>query len=215
MKIGILGTGDVGSALAKGFAALGNRVMIGSRDPDQDKVKAIIREIGGDASTGTLPDAAKFCEIAVLATSWSGTENAIKMADPVNLSGKTVIDVTNPLDFSGGQPRLALGNTDSGGEQVQRWLPSSNVVKAFNIIGNAHMFMPIFLDGSPDMFICGNDGQSKSDVTKILHDFGWDSVIDIGDIKGSRLLEPLAMLWITYGARTNSWGHAFKLLYKK
>ena len=86
-------------------------------------------------------------------------------------------------------------------------------MKAFNIVGNAHMFRPQFPGGPPDMFICGNDASAKVKVTEILKAFGWD-VIDIGGIDGARYLEPLAMVWIMHGVRANSWNHAFKLLRK-
>jgi 8-hydroxy-5-deazaflavin:NADPH oxidoreductase len=115
------------------------------------------------------------------------------------LLGKLSIDVTDPLDFSKGMPpRLAVGHTISGGETIQRMLPKSKIVKAFNIGGNPHMVHPYFPGGPPSMFICGNDEESKKIVTdKILSPFGWEA-IDIGGIESSRLLESLAMLWITY-----------------
>src|ERR1700745_1006933 len=107
MKVAILGTGDVGKSLAAGFKKNGHDVKLGHRDPKE-----------------SYADAAKFCEVAVLATPWSGTESAIKLTDPKTLAGKVVIDVTNPLKFQEGKsPALALGFNDSGGEQVQRWLP--------------------------------------------------------------------------------------------
>jgi 8-hydroxy-5-deazaflavin:NADPH oxidoreductase len=124
------------------------------------------------------------------------------------------MDVTNPLDFSGGGPGLALGHTDSGGEQVQRWLAEARVVKAFNIVGNAHMFRPQFPGGPPDIFICGNDEAAKKTVAQIVTEFGWPPAIDIGGIEGARLLEPLCILWVLYGSRAGSWNHAFKLLRK-
>jgi predicted dinucleotide-binding enzyme len=80
-----------------------------------------------------------------LATLWSATKNVIDQAGSANFKGKVVIDATNPLDFSKGMPpSLTHGHTDSGGEQVQRWLPDARVVKAFNIVGNAHMVNPQF-----------------------------------------------------------------------
>ena len=108
---------------------------------------------------------------------------------------------------------LAVGHTDSAGEQVQRWLPSAYVVKAFNTVGYAHMFKPDFPGGPPDMFICGNDASAKKTVTGILQDFGWPT-IDIGGIEGSRLLEPMCVLWVGYAMRTGGTNHAFKLLRK-
>ncbi len=214
MKIGIFGSGDVGRALGAGFAARGHDVMMGTRTPDGDKVQAWVAQQGAHASAGTYAQAAAFADVAVLATSWSGTENALRLADPANLAGKVVIDVTNPLDFSGGGvPTLVLGHTDSGGEQVQRWLPQARVVKAFNTVNNADMVDPKYAGGPPDMFLCGDDEAAKKAVADVCAAFGWP-VIDIGGIEGARLLEALAMLWIVYGFRNNSWRHAFKLLRK-
>jgi predicted dinucleotide-binding enzyme len=214
MKVGILGSGAVGQALGKGFADLGHEVKIGTRDPGQDKIKTWVGKTGTKASAGTYAEAASFGELLVLATPWSGTENAIKLSERKNFAGKVVIDVTNPLDFaSGPPPKLALGHTDSGGEQVQRWIPDAHVVKAFNIIGAPYMVNPQFVGGPPDMFICGNDEKAKRKVTDILTAFKW-STIDIGGIEGSRYLEPMAMAWVVYGFKTNTWSHAFKLLRK-
>ena len=211
MRIGILGTGDVGRVLGSGLVSLGHEVKIGSRTPQKPEVKEWLKAAGPKASAGSFAEAAAFGEMAVLATLWIGTENAIKLAGPQKLAGKMVIDTTNPLDFSTGTPRLSVGHTDSAGETVQRWLPQSRVVKAFNHVGNAHFIKPQFPDGPPTMFICGNDGGAKKIVSGLLEAFGW-AVIDIGGIEGSRLLEPLAMLWILYGFRTSTWSHAFKLL---
>ncbi len=214
MKVGILGSGDVGQVLGAAFASLGHQVRMGSRDPKQAKIQNWLAKVGSNASAGTFAEAAAFGEFLVLATLWSGTGEAIRLAGPQSAAEKIVIDATNPLDFSGGStPKLALGHTDSGGEQVQRWLPKARVVKAFNTVGNPHMFRPQFPGGPPDMFICGNDPEAKRTVTGLLQEFGW-SVVDIGGIEGSRYLEPLAMIWILYYFRTESGNHAFKLLRK-
>jgi 8-hydroxy-5-deazaflavin:NADPH oxidoreductase len=211
MKIGVLGTGVVGKALSRGFASRGHEVKIGSRDAE--KAQSLAEEIGGDVWGTSFAEAASFAELAVLATSWDGTESALAAAGQDNLAGKVVIDATNPLAFAeGGPPGLALGHTDSGGEQVQRWLPESRVVKAFNIVGNAHMVDPELPGGPPDMFIAGNDADAKATVTEILDSFGWPGSLDIGGIEGARLLEPLAILWVHYGIGAGSWDHAFKLL---
>jgi 8-hydroxy-5-deazaflavin:NADPH oxidoreductase len=215
MKIGVLGSGEVGKALGAGFAALGHDVMMGSRDPKAEKVKAWVTKTGANASAGSFAEAASFAEVAVLATLWGGTENAIRLAGPANLAGKVVIDTTNPLDFSAGPPpKLALGHTDSAGERVQRWLPGARVVKAFNTVGNPHMFRPTFASGSPDMFICGNDDAAKRTVAGICASFGWPAPIDLGGIEASRYLEPLAMVWILTYFATGSGNHAFKLVRK-
>ncbi len=214
MKIGILGSGEVGQSLGLGFAKAGHEVKIGSRDPTSEKLRAWAKEAGPKASSGTNAEAAAFGEAIVLATPWSGTENAIRLADAKRFAGKVVIDVTNPLVFHGNGPAtLALGHTDSGGEQVQRWLPKAKVVKAFNMVGHAHMVSPTFEGGPPDMFICGEDAKAKKLVTGILTAFGW-STVDIGGIEGARLIEPLCLLWLAYGNRMGTWNHAFKMLHK-
>jgi 8-hydroxy-5-deazaflavin:NADPH oxidoreductase len=181
---------------------LGHQVKLGTRDTYKKEIVEWIDKHGkeGDkesenASIGSFAEAASFGEdLITLCTSWSGISNAIKMADPGNMTDKVVIDTTNPLDFSQGLPRMAVGVTDSAGEINQRLLPGAKVVKGFNIVGNPHMIHPDFPGGPPTMFICGNDEQAKKMVTKnVLTPFGWET-IDIGGIEGARLLEPLAML---------------------
>jgi 8-hydroxy-5-deazaflavin:NADPH oxidoreductase len=214
MRIAILGTGDVGQKLGSGFLSLGHEVMMGSRDAKNEKLTRWVAANGKNASGGTFADAAKFGEVIALATLWGGTENAIRLAGPDNFKGKVVIDATNPLVFENARPpQLALGWRDSGGEQVQRWLPGAKVVKAFNIVGNAHFVHPDFPGGPPDMFIAGDDNGAKKTVAGFLEEFGW-SAIDIGGIEGARLLEPLCILWVEYAFRTGTWNHAFKLLRK-
>jgi 8-hydroxy-5-deazaflavin:NADPH oxidoreductase len=211
MRIGILGSGDVGRKLADSFIENKHLVKIGSRNPNQEKLTEWMATT--THSSGTFAEAASFGELDLIATLWAGTADAIKMADPKNFAGKIVIDVTNPLDFSKGMPpRLAIGHTDSAGETVQRMLPDSKVVKAFNTVGNPHFMHPDFPGGPPTMFICGNNDEAKKTVIDdILTKFGWET-IDIGGMESARLLEPLALLWITHYFRTGNGNHAFKLL---
>jgi predicted dinucleotide-binding enzyme len=171
-KIGVIGSGDVGKALARGFAATGHDVKIGSREP------AKLKEVAaGRITAGTFADAAEFGEIVVLATSWSGTENALELAGKSRFKGKIVLDATNPLKVEGGKAvGLERGHTDSGGELVQRWLSEAKVVKVFNSVGNGIMFKPELAGGPPDMFFCGNDEGAKKVATEILKDFGWNPI---------------------------------------
>ncbi len=211
-RIGIIGSGDVAKSLGAGFAATGHEVKLGSRDPA--KLDSWTRQVGSRASAGTFAEAAGFGEIVVLATLWSGTENAIRTAGREAFRGKVVLDVTNPLAFeAGGPPRLAVGQTDSGGEQVQRWLPDSRIVKVFNTVGNAHFFRPSFPGGPPTMFLAGNDGEAKTVVEAICRGFGWEP-LDVGGIEAARLLEPMCVLWVLYAIHSGTWNHAFKLLRK-
>jgi predicted dinucleotide-binding enzyme len=214
MNVGILGTGDVGKALGKGFILLGHAVKMGARDARNPKGAAWATEAGAKASVGTFADAASFGEIAVLATLGVANESVLKLAGPENLRGKVVIDTTNPLDFSRGMPpTLAVSGHDSGGEQVQRLLTGAHVVKAFNTVGNAFMFRPDFPGGPPDMFIAGNSDEAKKTVAGILNDFGW-GVVDVGGIEASRYLEAMCMVWVLSGMRANNWNRAFKMLRK-
>ncbi len=213
MKVGILGTGDVGRALGRGFIALGHEAMIGARTANHEKALEWVGEMGAKASQGTFADAAKFGEIIVLATLGVANPDVIKAVPAESLAGKVVIDTTNPLDFSKGfPPDLAIKGDDSGGETVQRLMPDTKVVKAFNVVGNTLMFRPELPGGPPDMFIAGDDDGAKARVAAILNDFGWPSVIDLGGIRASRWLEAMCIAWVLVGAKTGKWNQAFKML---
>jgi 8-hydroxy-5-deazaflavin:NADPH oxidoreductase len=215
MKIGIIGSGEVGRALGTGFLGSGHEVRIGTRTPKNPELVAWVQKAGNRASIGTPSETARGGELLVLAVMGSAAEEAIRAAGADQFAGKTVIDVTNPLVMSDqGPPSLFVGHTDSLGERVQRALPAAHVVKAFNIVGNPYMVHPKLPGGPPDMFISGNDAGAKAEVTRILHDFGWPSVIDLGGIEGSRLLESLCLLWVTSAMRLGSWDIAFRLLRK-
>jgi len=209
MKIGILGSGEVGFRLAEGLSRHGHEVMLGSRNPEQERIQKWSESSG--VKTGSLSQTSEFGELIILATAWSGTENAIQLAGPKNFAGKVVIDVTNPLAPGPDGPKLAIGHTDSGGEQVQRWLPDAKVVKCFSIVAAKLMIDPELPGGPPDMLYCGNDEGAKRTVEELLRSVGWGT-IDLGGIESSRYLEPMAMAWIVHGIRTNTWTHAFKLL---
>jgi len=211
INVGVLGSGDVGKAFARGFAGVGHQVRIGSRSPE--KLSDFAKETKG-VSAGTFEEAAAFGDVIALATLGTATEEAIRLAGAKNFDGKVVIDATNPLDFSGGMPpRLFVGHTDSLGERVQRWLPNARVVKAFNTVGNGFFVNPDLPNGPPDMFICGNDGDAKRIVAQICTHWGW-GVVELGAIESSRHLEPMCMVWVLHGALSGSWTHAFKMLHK-
>jgi len=217
MKIGILGTGDVGRTLASGFAARGHDVVIGTRDPAAAKVQELLGKAGHGVKAVSFAEAARFGEVVITAIGGVNMEHALQLAGPENFAGKVVIDTSNPLAFEaeGQPPVLTVGHTDSSGERVQRWLPGARVVKAFNTVGHPHMVEPDFNGDKPDMFICGNDAEAKQVVDGLLRELGWPGSIDLGDIGKARYLEPLAMVWITHFFNNGFNGnHAFKLLRK-
>ncbi len=212
MKVGILGSGDVGRALGKGFVNAGYSVKIGSRKPDSEKIKAWIKETGNRASAGTFAEAAAYGDFAVLAVLGTAAEQVIELAGASSFADKLVIDVTNPLDFSKGMPPgLFVGVTDSLSESIQRKLPQAKIVKCFNTVPNSQMVDPTFKD--VEMLICGNDAAAKLSVAEILKKFGWKGSIDVGGIEGARWLEALVPLWTRVGLTLNTWSHVFKVLH--
>ena len=210
-KVGVLGSGDVGRALAAGFARHGYDVLIGTRDAS--KLAEWRAATKGTVSVGGPAEAAGHGSIVVVATNGAGTIPAIELAGVERFKGKLVIDVTNPLDFSRGMPPgLSVGTTDSLGEQVQRKLPDAHVVKCFNTVGNSKMVDPVFREGTPKMLICGNDARSKARVDALLKEFGWPGALDVGGIEGARWLEALVPLWVRVGAAEGTFEHAFKVV---
>ncbi len=211
MKIAILGTGDVGRALGTGFAALGHEVRIGSREAGHEGARAWADTTGPNCSHGTHADAAAFGDWVVFAVRGTAAPELAKNLASA-LDGKIVIDATNPLDFSGGfPPELAIRGDDSGGEALQRAARGARVVKAFNTVPNALMVNPDLPGGPPTMFIAGDDGDAKAEVTGLLGAFGWD-VEDLGGIRSSRWLEAMCMAWVMSAATSGHARSAFKLL---
>jgi predicted dinucleotide-binding enzyme len=215
MKVGILGSGDVGRALATGFVAAGHTVTIGAREREHPKLVEWAATTGGPGHAGTFGDAAKFGELLVVATLGVAAPEAVRRAGPALFEGKVVIDVTNPLEFTpSGAPALARLSHPSNGEMLQALLPKARVVKAFNIVGNQMFYRPSLPGGPPDMLIAGNDAAAKQTVTGVLHEFGWPSVIDLGGIEGARELESLCIAWVKSAFQLHDFDIAFKLLRK-
>jgi predicted dinucleotide-binding enzyme len=191
MRIGILGAGNVGGTLGRGWAAKGHSVFFGVPRPKDAKAQDLVRDVGHGARAGTVAEAGVFAEVVVLATPWQATEAAIKGAGA--LAGKVVIDCTNPLtaDITG----LAIGHTTSGLEQVAGWAKGAKAFKAFNQTGFGNMADPVLEGRRSVMFVCGDDETAKPTVMGLVSDIGFEA-IDAGGSKAARLLEPLAMLWI-------------------
>jgi len=213
MKVGVIGSGDVGRRLGQGFASKGHDVKLGTRDPKKKEVQQWLKETPGKVSTGSFSEAAAHGEVVLLCTLGTATEAALELAGEKNLAGKVLIDVTNPLDFSKGMPPgLFVGTTDSLGERIQRKLPGARVVKCFNIVPNPTMTQPRLKEGNVTMIIAGNDAGAKKKVGEILAGFGWEAPIDIGGIEGARWLEAMTALWVRVAQSTGSWTTAFRFL---
>ncbi len=211
-KIGIIGSGAVGKALAKGFLDLGHPVMLGSRDVS--KVADWQAAAGPSATTGNFGETAAFGDMIVLAVAGAAAEEALRIAGIENIAGKTVIDVTNPIapaPPTDGVLQFFTGPNESLMERLQSNAPDARFVKAFNSVGSGMMVNPHYADGQPTMFICGNDTGAKEEVADLLRGWGWDP-LDMGTATAARAIEPLSMLWCIPGFRNNEWTHAFKLL---
>jgi predicted dinucleotide-binding enzyme len=197
MKYGVLGTGMVGETLASRLTELGHGVMMGSRTANNEKARAWMERTGRGAHIGTFREAAAFGEALLNCTQGTASLDALRTAGRGDLAGKVLIDVANPLDFSRGMPpTLTICNTDSLGESIQREFPETRVVKALNTCNCRIMVNPGLVRGDHDLFICGNDARAKAQVTSLLHEFGWRSIIDLGDITNSRATEQLLPIWI-------------------
>src|SRR5438034_1454538 len=197
MRIGVLGTGTVGQTLGTKLVSLGNEVKLGSRSASNDKAAGWVKTTGHGASHGTFADAASFGEMLFNCTSGMASLDALRQAGAKNLDGKVLVDVANPLDFSKGMPpTLAVCNTDSLGEQIQRAFPEARVVKSLNTMSARVMVDPKKVPGDHAIFVCGNDATAKSQVTELLREFGWKTVLDLGDISGARGAEMVLPLWV-------------------
>ncbi len=211
-KVGILGSGPVGQALANGFLKVGHEVMIGTGDVK--KLTEWKSKAGQNAYTGSFADAAKFGEMIILAVKGNVAVDLIKKTGASLFSGKTVIDTTNPIEDAppvNGVIKFFTDLNESLLEKLQKAYPEIRFVKAFNSIGNSFMVNPAFPGGKPSMFYCGNDEKAKAEVRVILEQFGFEPE-DMGKAEAARAIEPLCMLWCIPGMLRNEWTHGFKLL---
>jgi predicted dinucleotide-binding enzyme len=199
MNIGIVGSGNVGKHLAAGLIGFGHQTFLGTRDSTKLSEYASAHP---NVTIGTYAQAAQFADLVILAVSFDGMTSALELTGTEHLAGKVVIDASNPLEFSSGKPALSLGWNTSAGESVQRWLPQSEVVKALSACGRNSMLSPrSSIGGEPEMPIAGNSPRAKRLVSELLEELGW-TVVDLGDITLSRLIEPLTLIGILDNFRT-------------
>ena len=200
VRIGIIGSGNMGGALGLLWAAAGHTVTFSySRDPA--KLERLARVAGHGARRGSPADAAESADVVLLATHFNRVDDAVAQAGAA-LAGRVLVDCTNPMteDDSG----LAIGLTTSGGEEVARRAPGARVVKAFNTIPSELLASPsrrFRVAGSgaggapitPTLFYCGDDALAKRTVVPLIRDAGLEPA-DAGPLSAARYLEPLAML---------------------
>lgn len=200
MDIGVLGTGSVGRSIAGALVRAGHRVRMGSRTAGNPKAIEWVMTAGEDASEGSFADAARFGRVIFNCTAGAVSLQALRQCRAENLSGKLLIDVANPLDFSAGMPpTLTVCNTDSLGEQIQREFPEARVVKALNTINSDVMVNPAMLGADHPLLICGNDRTAVAEATDlIVRAFHWrrENVMPLGDITAARATEMYVPLWV-------------------
>lgn len=214
-RIGILGTGMVGKTIGTKLIELGYEVKMGSRNSGNEKGEAWAKSQGRNASAGTFAEAANFGEMVMNCTKGEHALDVIQMAGIENFSGKTLIDISNPLDFSHGMPpRLipSLANTNSLGESIQRLLPTARVVKTLNIVNCEVMVDATRCGGEATMFVAGDSSDAKAEVSELLTQFGWSDILDLGGITHARSTEMMLPIWLSSYMATQNAYIAFKVV---
>lgn len=188
MKIGIIGTGNMGSGLAKLWANQGHEVLLGSRDPE--RANEVAGSIEGSVQGGSYAEATAFGDSVLLAVPWQAVEESLAACG--SLSGKILIDCTNPMtpDYM----QLVVGHDTSGAEEIARMAPGAKVVKAFNhIYAQIIHSSPQFGDRRANVFIAGEDTEAKQTVADLIKEIGFEPV-DSGPLQNARYIEPVAEL---------------------
>lgn len=214
MKIGVIGSGQVGRTLATALLKEGHEIKLGTRDITNPAVIAWMAAPENQGATvGNFQETALFGESVVLAVKGNKATAALDLAGQQHFTGKLVIDVTNPIAETppiNGVISFFTHPNESLMEIIQNTIPEARVVKAFNSVGSHLMYKPAFDDGWPTMFICGNDEDAKIMTRDILSSFGWETE-DMGKMEAARAIEPLCILWCIPGFLRNDWNHAFHM----
>lgn len=178
-------------------------MVYGVRDPGLQKHGALRHD---NASVAGIREAVAGTDIVILATPWNAAEAALRAAG--DFGGKPLLDATNPI---GPGFVLTHGHTDSGAEQVARWATNASVVKVFNTTGVENMANPRYGEARAVMLVCGDDEAACQRAVSLADDLGFDT-LRVGGIEKARLLEPLALLWISLAMGLGDRGIAFGLL---
>ncbi len=189
MKIAIIGAGKVGSTLGQRWSQCGHQLFYGVRYPADSKHQALHPY----AKVTHSLEAVESAEVVVLAVHWPSAQSAVEELAEA-LAGKILVDCTNPVkgDLSG----VAIGQTTSAAEQIQSWAPRCTVVKAFNQIGFNIMADPVLEDRKAVLFLAGDIASANSTVESLASELDFDVVV-MPSLSDARLLEPLAMIWIS------------------
>lgn len=194
MQVAVLGTGTVGRAIAPRLAELGHVVRLGTRDPAATQARDGWTDVPG-VPLVTFAEAAAGADLVVHAG--SGAAALELLAQAGDLAGTVLLDISNPLDFSAGfPPTLAVKDTDSLGEQLQRAFPDARVVKSLNTLTAELMVHPERLPEPTSVFVSGDDAEAKRLVTDLLTELGHRDVIDLGGIETARGAEMWLPLWL-------------------
>jgi predicted dinucleotide-binding enzyme len=208
MDVAVLGTGTVGRTVAGRLHQLGHAVVVGTRDPTATLARTEPDGMGNppfsawhadhpEIRVDTFPAAASRAELVVNASSGAAALEVLRLAGGANLAGKVVVDISNPLDFSGGfPPTLFVKDTDSLAEQIQRAFPEAKVVKTLNTLTASLMVDPRSLGESTSVFVSGDDAEAKATVGALLESFGHDDVIDLGPLETARGTEMILPVWL-------------------
>jgi predicted dinucleotide-binding enzyme len=194
MRIAIIGSGNVGRALATALVRAGHAAIFGVRTPDPAR-----------PNEATVADAVAGADASILAVPFGAVKEVVAAAS--GFAGRVVIDATNPLGMTDGRLGLTIGFDTSGAEQIAALAPEARVFKAFNQTGFENMADAQAYDPRVVMFVAGDDAAGKPLVMRLVADAGFEA-IDLGGLRAARLLEPLAMLWIEL-ARTRGIGADF------
>ena len=199
MRIGVLGTGPVGQALATRLVELGHEVTMGARDPANPVAAGWAAAAGERAQAGDFAAAAAGAEVVVNATAGTHSPAAVRQAATGGLAGTVLLDVSNALDLSVFPPVLTVARDDSVAEQLQRAHPEARVVKALNTMNGDVMAHPELVAGPHDVFVAGHDAAAKATVTALLSQMGWppESVLDVGGLTAARGLEAGVLFWVS------------------
>ncbi len=191
-RIAIIGAGNVGASLGKGWANAGHHILFGVTDPTDPK-HGVAAAAAGNAVVGPVADVVSQADIVVLAVPWDAVPSALSACGDV--SGRILVDATNPLKFSSDGLGLAIGFSTSGGEEVARLAPGALVFKTMNQVGFAVMSDTHGYATRPVMFVAGDDQLRKPEVLTLVGDLGFEAR-DAGPLSQARLLEPFAAVWI-------------------